>query len=133
MCNSSAQLIKYGAKPVNIQWSVIRGDTATLTVDFLQIDESTPFSTSGWTYEATAYDAEGDVLDCLLVSASAGSVTITAPSSTTVNWGSQYRSIVAEMQFDLQIRIPTVGEDTVWTPVIGTIIVLGDVTPGGSL
>jgi hypothetical protein len=38
------------------------------------------------------------------------------------------------LPFDLQITIPAAtGEDTVWTPVIGTICVLGDITPGGSL
>jgi len=38
------------------------------------------------------------------------------------------------LPFDLQITIPAAsGEPTVWTPVIGTICVLGDITPGGSL
>jgi hypothetical protein len=42
--------------------------------------------------------------------------------------------VVAELPFDLQITIPTDGpNDTIWTPVIGTICVLGDITPGGSL
>ena len=41
--------------------------------------------------------------------------------------------VVAELPFDLQVTISDAGEDTVWTPVIGTICVLGDVSPGGSL
>jgi hypothetical protein len=38
---------------------------------------------------------------------------------------------VAELSFDLQVIIPAgsgEGEDTTWTPVIGTICVLGDVS-----
>jgi hypothetical protein len=39
-------------------------------------------------------------------------------------WGSTYRSSVAELMFDLEVTI----DDTVWTPVIGTITVLGDIS-----
>ena len=104
-----------------------------MSIQFLESDESTEFDCSTWTYEATAYDVQGDVLDCLLVSAEGSTVTITAPSSMTVNWGTKYLSVVGELPFDLQVRIPTDGEDIVWTPLIGTICVLGDITPGGSL
>jgi hypothetical protein len=37
--------------------------------------------------------------------------------------------VVAELPFDLQITT----NEIVWTPVVGTIRVLSDVTPGGSL
>jgi hypothetical protein len=62
-----------------------------------------------------------------------GFVDITAHPSVTKNWGSKYSSIVAQLPFDLQVIIPQNIEDTVWTPVIGTIQVLGDVTPGGTI
>ena len=132
MCTSSIQ--KYGANPISVKWNVVRGDTAELFVDFLELDETTGFDCSDWTYKATAYDINGDVLDELITEATAGSVTITAPASQTLNWGSDYKTVVAELPFDLQITIPAAsGEPTVWTPIIGTICVLGDITPGGSL
>ena len=124
---------KFGANPATIQWNVVRGDTATLNVDFLEDDETTKYNTSAWSFKATAYDSSGDVLDEMLVTATTGSVTITAPASMTLNWGTTYKTIVAELPFDLQAQIPVAGEDTVWTPIVGTIRVLGDITPGGSL
>jgi hypothetical protein len=63
-------------------------------------------------------------------------VTITAPASQTLNWGNDYKTVVAELPFDLQVIIEAgsgAGEDTVWTPIVGTIVVIGDVSPGGSL
>jgi hypothetical protein len=125
---------KYGASPVNIQWSVVRGDTAILKVEFFEDDEATAYDTSDWTYTATAYDVNGDVLDELTTTAEDGYVEILAPASITENWGStKYRSVVAELQFDLQVVIEGGSgqdTDTVWTPVIGTICVLGDISPG---
>jgi len=124
---------KFGANPANVQWNVVRGDTATLNVDFLYDDETTKWNTSAWSFKATTYDPSGDVLDELLVTATTGSVVLTAPASMTLNWGTVYKTVVAELPFDLQAQIPVAGEDTVWTPIVGTIRVLGDVTPGGSL
>ena len=134
-CSScSPQIQKYGADPASVQWKVVRGDTATLEVEFLEIDETTPFDTDGWTYKATSYDPTGSVLDDLPVMATTGSAVITADACLTEKWGIGYKTVVAELPFDLQITIPAAtGEDTVWTPVIGTICVLGDITPGGSL
>ena len=134
MYNSTIQ--KYGANPIPIKWNVVRGDTATLEISFLQNNETTPFNTSDWTYKATAYDVHGDVLDEMITTATSGAVTITAPASQTLNWGTSYNSVVAELPFDLQVIIEAgsgAGEDTVWTPIVGTIVVLGDVSPGGSL
>lgn len=124
---------KFGANPATIQWNVVRGDTAMLKVDFLDDDEVTKWNTSTWGYEATAYDPSGNVLDELIVTATTGSVTITAPASLTEKWGTDYKTVVAEIPFDLTAQIEVAGEDTIWTPVIGTIRVLGDITPGGSL
>lgn len=128
------QIEKYGADPASVQWKVVRGDTATLEVEFLEADEITPFDTDGWTFKATSYDPTGSVLDDLLVTATTGVATITADACLTENWGTSYKTVVAELPFDLQIRIPGAGNSSiVWTPVIGTICVLGDITPGGSL
>jgi hypothetical protein len=125
---------KYGATPANIQWTVVRGDSATLKVEFFEDDEVTEYDTSDWTYSATAYDSNGDILDELVTTSGDGYVEIFAPSTTTENWGgTKYGSIVAELKFDLQIVISGgsgQNADTVWTPVIGTISVLGDVSAG---
>lgn len=126
---------KYGASPANIQWTVVRGDSATLKIEFFEDDEITYWDTDGWTFLSTSYDPTGDVLDELTVTEEAGYVTISVPAETTLNWGNQYRSVVSELPFDLQVTIPggSGEQDTVWTPVVGTICVLGNVTPGGSL
>lgn len=118
----------FGANPANLKWQVVRGDTSSLRVEFFENDEVTPFDTSDWEYAATTYDFRGDVLDELEVSSGNGYVDITAPADITSLWGSGYTSTVAELAFDLQVTI----DDMIWTPVIGTITVLGDVT-GGSL
>jgi hypothetical protein len=124
---------KFGATPANIQWTVVRGDTATLLVEFLEDDEVTGFDTSDWTYKATAYDPIGDVLDDLAVEVDGHTVTITAPASVTSNWGTAYKQVAAELKFDLQVIIEAgsgIDADMVWTPVLGTICVLSDITPG---
>lgn len=134
MCSSCVSTIeKYGADPAHIQWTVVRGDTATLKVEFLENDESTFYDTEDWAYKATAYDSTGDVLDNLNVEGGDGYVIITIPPNTSVNWGNAYRRVVSELPFDVQVYIPTDCGSTTWTPVIGTICVLGDVSPGGSL
>jgi hypothetical protein len=131
MCSPTIE--KFGATPASIQWTVVRGDSASFTVDFLENDEVTSFDTTDWTYSATAYDPTSDVLDELTVTVDGSIVTVTAPAEVTANWGTKYKVVVAELSFDLQATIPD-GESTItWTPVIGTICVLGDVTPVGSL
>ena len=131
MCSPTIE--KFGATPANIQWTVVRGDSASFTVSLLENDEITEFDTEGWTYKATAYDPIADVLDELTVSSDGSVVTVTAPADVTVNWGTKYKSVVAELSFDLQATVPDGSSTITWTPVIGTICVLGDVTPGGSL
>jgi hypothetical protein len=131
MCTPTIE--KYGASPAVIQWAVIRGDTGNLRIEFFDDDEVTAWDTDGWIYKATAYDPLGDFLDDLIVTPSSGYVDIKAPASLTSNWGTKYSSVVAELRFDLTVKIPATGEDTIWTPVVGTICVIGDVTPGGSL
>lgn len=124
---------QYGASPINIQWKVVRGDTAKLKIQFLENDEATVFDTDGWQYVATSYDPSGDVLDNLDVIVQDGFIEIVAPASITENWGTKYSAIVAELSFDLQIKMGTeVGSD-IWTPIIGTISVLGDISPRSGL
>ena len=135
MC--SPLIEKLGASPANIQWTVVRGDTATLKVEFLEDDEITKYDTTGWTFVATSYDPASDTLDTLTVeSYEDGVVYIIAKPNTTKNWGiTKYKPVVAELKFDLQATIPGDGvsggggdEITKWTPVVGTICVLGDVS-----
>ena len=131
MCSPTIE--KFGATPANIQWTVVRGDSASFTVSLLENDEITEFDTEGWTFTATAYDPTVDVLDALTVTSVGSVVTVTAPAEITANWGTKYKSVVAELSFDLQAVVPDGSSSITWTPVIGTICVLGDVTPGGSL
>ena len=132
MCTPATE--KLGATPAYLQWTVVRGDSSKLDVHFLEDDEVTGWDISTWDFAATAYDISGDFLDELVVTVSGSTATIFASADLTKNWGTRYTSIVSELPFDLQATIPA-GEDdiepTVWTPVLGTICVLGDITPGG--
>lgn len=118
----------FGADPARIKWNIVRGDTSPLRVEFLQDDEVTYFDTSDWTYEATSYDPQSDFLDSLEITPGVGYVDIMAPASITQFWGTGFKSVVTELTFDLQV---TIDEETIWTPLIGTISVIGDIT--GSL
>jgi hypothetical protein len=118
----------FGSNPIIIKWNIVRGDTAKLRVQFLENDESTLFDTYGWQFASSAYDSRGDALDELEIIVGQGYVDIVAPSDITENWGTGTGSVIAELAFDLEIII----DDTVWTPVLGIISVIGDVT-GGSL
>jgi hypothetical protein len=117
----------FGYDPARIIWKIVRGDTASLQIDFLENDESTAFDISGWDYVSVAYNPRADEEYELEVTITPTGVVITAPSDTTTEWGSTYGSVVAELLFDLQVDT---GNE-IWTPVVGTITVIGDV--GGSL
>jgi hypothetical protein len=123
----------FGADPARIKWQIVRGDTSPLRVDFLEDDETTYFDTSDWTYIATTYDPQSDTLDQLTVTPGNGYVDIMAPASITSQWGTGYKMIVTELTFDLQVTINglTDSSDIIWTPLIGTISVIGDIS--GSL
>lgn len=123
--NSNCSPDLFGASPANIKWNVVRGDTATINVEFYQPDETTSYDTTGWTYLATAYNPKTDTYYTLDVEDLGSSVKITATPLVTQDWGTGIGSQVAELKFDLQV---TTLDDTVWTPVIGTISVTGDVT-----
>ena len=117
----------FGADPARIKWNVVRGDTASLRVEFLDNDEITYFDTSDWEYVASSYDPKGDIIDELTVTPGNGYVDIVAGPDLTQYWGTGYGSALAELNFDLQVTI----DNTVWTPVVGNILVIGDVS--GSL
>jgi hypothetical protein len=117
-----------GANPAFLKWNVVRGDTSPLRIEFYENDEATPYDMTGWTYKASAYDKKGAVIDELEVIVGEGYVEINASAAITAGWGSGYNKIVAELPFDLQV---TIDSEIIWTPVIGTISVIGDVTGSG--
>lgn len=117
----------FGADPAIIKWNVVRGDTAILLVEFLEDDEVTFRDTSNWSFTATAYDPISGNSDDLETEDGGGYVTIVAPPYITENWGTGAGVRVAELKFDLEV---ITENDITWTPVIGTISVIGDVTGG---
>lgn len=117
----------FGAKPININWDVVRGDTSELRIEFFNFDEVTPIDTDDWVFSSTTYDSRGDVLDRLTTTPGSGYVDIIASSETTALWGSGFESVVGELAFDLQV---TINGTRVWTPILGNIRVFGDVTSG---
>lgn len=130
-CNNIEQ---YGIKPINAQWTVIKGSTANLEISFLELDESTLFDTSDWSYTATVYDKYNDSLEELEVSLSVGKITVTASSDITGNWGPTTNFSTAELRFEIKAVIPQVGtDDFIWTPISGTICLMSDILSGGSL
>jgi hypothetical protein len=120
-----------GADPLSIKWNVVRGDTSILRIEFLEKDEITPLNISQWTFDATAYNPQTDIVYPLEVELNVeeGSATIVAEADITAEWGVGVGGRIAELVFDLQIAQE---DDVIWTPVIGNISVLGDVT-GGNL
>ena len=112
-----------GAEPAQVKWRVVRGDTATLMVQFYENDETTFYDTSTWTYLATAYESKADRYDELDIEVNAGYIKITASPEITSTWGVGAKT--AELSFDVQV---TIDEDTVWTPILGIISLVGDVT-----
>jgi hypothetical protein len=113
-----------------INWKIVRGDTSRLRIEFLENDESSNYDTSDWTYVSTAYNKNTQESYTLEVTPSAGYVDIVAPADVTAEWGSQRTGTVAELDFDLQV---TFDDETVWTPVVGVIIVTADITLYGGL
>jgi len=117
----------FGADPANIKWNVVRGDTAILLVEFLEDDEETFRDTSNWTFTATAYDPISGNSDELEVNDGEGYAEIVAPAFITETWGTGIGGRIAELKFDLEV---ITEDDITWTPVIGTISVIGDITGG---
>ncbi len=120
-----ADYIEVGAAPANILWNVVRGDTATLLVNFFENDEVTPIDTDNWAFAASAYDPRTTTRYTLTTDEGNSSVNITAAPEITELWGSGITSTVAELTFDLEV---TRDDGVVWTPIVGQIKVAGDVT-----
>lgn len=112
-----------GADPAIVKWRAVRGDTASIMVQFLQSDETTSYDTTGWTYVATAYEERSDQAYNLNIQVNSGYIKIVAPATMTAQWAVGLKS--GELSFDVQVTTP---DETVWTPIIGTISVIGDVT-----
>jgi ribosomal protein S8E len=122
-----------GASPANIHWNAVRGDTAKIKITFFESNELAEFDTDGWSYVATAYNPANNTYYELSVVEGDGFIEIIATPEISNAWGTASSGIVAELAFDLEVTIPAVApetEDTVWTPVIGTISVIGDITRG---
>lgn len=117
----------FGADPATIKWNVVRGDTSILLVEFLEDDEETFRDISNWTFTATAYDPIANTSDELEVEDGEGYVTITAQPFVTQNWGTGVGGRIAELKFDLEV---VTEDDITWTPIIGTISVIGDISGG---
>lgn len=115
-----------GAKPAYINWQVVRGDTSSIVIQFLESNETTAYDTSGWVYVSKAYNSRTNISYDLDVVEVTNGVKITAVPADTSTWGDKQAGKVAELSFDLQV---TIDDDIVWTPVLGIISVLGDV-PG---
>ena len=114
-----------GTYPISLKWNVVRGDTAKLVVEFFEDDEKTYIDTSGWTFQSSAFNPASGIVDDLDVSVDQGFVTLIADPFVTEGWGSASSNKVASLRFDLQV-INNLGET--WTPIVGTISVVGDVT-----
>ena len=117
----------FGADPATIKWNVVRGDTAILLVEFLEDDEETFRDTSNWTFVATAYDPISGNTDELEINDGQGYAEIVAPAFITETWGTGVGGRIAELIFDLEV---ITEDDITWTPVVGTISVIGDITGG---
>lgn len=115
----------FGADPEQIIWNVVRGDTSSLALQFFDDTEDNATDTSGWTFLATAYDSKTDTYYELDVTEENGTITISALPEVTQQWGIGVKPKVAELAFDVEI---TTDDNIVWTPIIGTINVIGDVT-----
>ena len=116
----------FGSDPFNIKWNIVRGDTAVLRVDFTESDEVTFIDISRWDFQASSYNPSTGLSDDLEVDVGEGFVQIVAPSDITESWGAGVGK-VADLRFDLQV---ITDDGSVWTPVLGTISVIGDITGG---
>jgi hypothetical protein len=113
-----------GSAPTQIAWNVTRGDTSTIRVYFLENDESTPVDISTWDIIATAYNVKKKTTDDLEITVGTGYIDVTATSDITIEWGTGFGSIIGTLFFDIQTTI----NDVVWTPVVGNITVIGNVS-----
>ena len=85
----------FGYDPINIKWSVVSGDTATIRIDFWDNDEFSLIDTTGWIFRERSYDPKTQIIDDLAVSSHFGYVVVTASPDITSYWGTTYKSIVS--------------------------------------
>lgn len=112
-----------GESPAKIVWNVVRGDDSSIEITLLD-DNGAALNTSGWTYTSRA--KSGASVQNLTVTSAQNVVTVKAPSSVTSLWGAgETKSPAAQLPFDLQV---TKGDGSKWTPVIGRIVVIPDVS-----
>lgn len=114
-----------GAKPAFVKWDVVRGDTSVLRVEFYDQDKNTPYDTDGWTFKSTVFDRRANTTTDLDIEVFSGYIKITASPEITEAWGQGFNTRVAQLDFDVEV---TIDEEIVWTPVIGQISVIGDIT-----
>jgi hypothetical protein len=132
-CGCTNEIQQFSLNPVKAQWAITKGDSSSLETYFYELDETTLFNTTGWTYLATVYDKYNDSLEELEVVSSNGYVKVIASATSTANWGPQVRFSTAELRFDVKAYVPQVGDDLVWTFINGTICLSSDVMSGSSL
>lgn len=112
-----------GESPAKIVWNMVRGDDSSIEITLLD-DDGKPLDTTGWAYVSKAR-SDSDLYS-LAVTSLVNVVTIKASSSITGLWGAgATTNPAAQLPFDLQV---TKSDGTKWTPVIGRIVVLPDVT-----
>jgi hypothetical protein len=107
-----------GSSPVNVKWNIVRGDTATLRIDFLEEDEVTPYNISSWVIESTVYNPKTGARNDLEITKNSGWIVVTARADITAQWGDGFRYRVNELNFDVEV---TLADGTVWTPVVGVV------------
>jgi len=127
-CSSYDYVFQTGATPQNVQWTVVRGDDASIRFEFYEDDGVTYKDITSWTVLASAYDPKTATKYTLTVARGSGYIDISSASTQTALWGTGSSNIVAELTFDLQITISSLK----WTPIVGTIVVRSDIT-GSSL
>lgn len=112
-----------GEAPAKIIWNLVRGDDSSIDITLLA-DDGLPMNTDGWTYFSKA--SYNGTLYSLNTTSVDHVVTIKATANTTALWGEgKTTNPAAQLPFDLEaIR----DDGTKWTPVIGRIVVVPDIT-----
>lgn len=114
-----------GSSPVNVKWNIVRGDTATLRIDFLEDDETTAYNISSWVIESSVYNPRTGARNDLEITKNNGWIVLTARADLTAQWGDGFRYRVNELNFDVEV---TLSDGTVWTPVVGVISLISDIS-----
>ena len=115
------QTIGLGSEPPQIEWTLVRGDTAAFRVHVTD-NSKTPLDLDGWTF---AMDFYRPSTDTIVLSTTPSITNDDILGSFTVALGaSQSELLQTEDQFDIQIS----NDETVWTVGKGSVIVIEDIT-----